>query len=56
MVRRYNLKSRSYGKGETSRHLVIFKRVSPMEIVEELIQTGGSTDKYFLVPPSSFLS
>ncbi|KAL1131320.1 hypothetical protein AAG570_010938 [Ranatra chinensis] len=53
LVQKYNLKSRSYGKGEDKRHIVVFKKINAQEIVEDLIKCGGETEKYILIPPSS---
>lgn len=40
LVRKYNLKSRSYGKNEDQRHLVVFRKVQPLEIVQDLLVCG----------------
>ncbi|XP_014242536.1 NF-kappa-B-repressing factor [Cimex lectularius] len=52
LVQEFNLKSRSFGK-EDNRHIVIFKKIKPLEIVEDLLVCGGETDKYKLIPPES---
>lgn len=51
LVRKYNLKSRSYGKNEDQRHLVVFRKVQPLEIVQDLLVCGGETEKYKLISP-----
>ncbi|KAK9511433.1 hypothetical protein O3M35_000090 [Rhynocoris fuscipes] len=53
LVRKYNLKSRSFGKEESTRRLVVFKKVRPLEIVEDLMNCGGETGKYKLISPQS---
>jgi len=50
VARRFNLKSKSYGKGE-DRHLTISKKQSGLSLVEELVARGGETEKYNLIPP-----
>jgi len=50
VARRFNLKSKSYGKGE-DRHLTISKKQSGLSLVEELVAQGGETEKYNLIPP-----
>jgi len=51
VARRFNLKSKSYGKGD-DRHLTISKKQSGLSLVEELVARGGETEKYNLIPPS----
>lgn len=51
LVRKFNLKSRSFGKNEDNRHIVVFRKISPLEIVEELLICGGETQKYKLISP-----
>lgn len=50
IANRFGLKSVSYGK-DADRQLVISRKKTPWEIVEEVKQAGGSTDKYDLVLP-----
>ncbi|XP_055935452.1 uncharacterized protein LOC129965511 [Argiope bruennichi] len=47
LATRYNLINNSRGKGE-QRQLFIGKKFSPMELLERLIEAGGSTPKYEL--------
>lgn len=47
------MKSRSFGKEDLDRRLVVFKKIRPLEIVEELMLCGGETEKYKLIAPLS---
>lgn len=51
IIRRYDLKTKSYGK-ETNRKLVVSKKVNFFDVVESLLQTGGSNEKYELEKPN----
>ena len=50
VARRFGLKSKSFGKGE-DRHLTISKKQSGLTLLEELLERGGETEKYSLIPP-----
>ena len=50
VARRFGLKSKSFGKGE-DRHLTVSKKQTGLSLVEELLQRGGETEKYCLLPP-----
>ena len=54
VARRFGLKSKSFGKGE-DRHLTISKKQTGLSLVEELLQRGGETEKYCLIPPQPVL-
>lgn len=45
------LKSQSYGP-KSERTLMISRKISPRELVNELLQLGGSTEKYQLIEPT----
>ncbi|XP_077286371.1 uncharacterized protein LOC143911372 [Arctopsyche grandis] len=45
------LKSKSYGKG-VDRYLVISKHVKPAQLVQSLLDSGGSNEKYKLIKPT----
>jgi hypothetical protein len=48
---RFKLKTKSYGKDE-DRHLVVFKRRDMWQTVEQLLRSGGSTERYDLIKPT----
>ncbi|XP_054273568.1 NF-kappa-B-repressing factor-like isoform X3 [Macrosteles quadrilineatus] len=50
LAQRLKLKTKSHGENE-QRQLVVFKILTPPEIVEMLLRCGGENDKYLLVPP-----
>ena len=50
IARKFNLKSVSYGK-DSDRQLVLSRKKKPWEIVKEVLECGGSTDKYEIKPP-----
>ncbi|KAK6631788.1 hypothetical protein RUM43_013852 [Polyplax serrata] len=51
VARKFNLKSKSYGK-DGNRCLVVSRKVEPWEIVETLKETGGTSEKYELLYPT----
>lgn len=50
IAKRFNLKSVSRGKGE-ERFLVLSRKFGPQQLVQHILERGGSTDKYELIPP-----
>lgn len=52
IAQRFGLKSISYGKDE-NRQLVVCRKKTPWQIVQEVQDAGGSTDKYDLIPPEN---
>jgi hypothetical protein len=48
---RLKLKTRSYGK-DGNRHLVVSKKRDMWETLEQLLRSGGSTERYDLVKPT----
>ena len=51
VTRRFGLKSKSFGKGE-DRHLTMSRKFDGLRVVEELLNRGGETEKYSLIPPT----
>ncbi|XP_058800972.1 NF-kappa-B-repressing factor [Phymastichus coffea] len=51
IAKQLGLKSQSYGP-KSERTLTISRKINPRELVNELIQLGGATDKYQLVEPT----
>lgn len=51
VAKQLGLKSQSYGP-KTSRTLMISRKVRPVELLYELLELGGSTDKYQLIEPT----
>lgn len=49
-ARRYNLKSVSRGQRD-SRHMIISRKRSPGQLFNHILASGGSTQKYELIPP-----
>ncbi|XP_076310455.1 uncharacterized protein LOC143225258 isoform X2 [Tachypleus tridentatus] len=47
-----NLKSISRGGQGSGRYLVISHRFNPQQLLQHLLELGGSTDKYELIPPA----
>jgi hypothetical protein len=45
------LKTKSYGRDE-DRHLVISKKRDVWQMFEQLLRSGGSTERYDLVKPT----
>ncbi|XP_034253276.1 NF-kappa-B-repressing factor isoform X2 [Thrips palmi] len=52
IARRFNLRSLSYGKDQ-NRQLVVSKKNSPARLLSQILEAGGSTDKYDVIPPGS---
>jgi len=52
IAKRYHLKDASHGKGD-QRYLVLSRKRRPKQLLEFLLEMGGSTDKYDLIPPTS---
>lgn len=50
IANKFGLKSISYGK-DADRQLVVSRKKNPLEIVEEVKEAGGCTDKYDLILP-----
>jgi len=48
---RFKLKTKSYGKNE-DRHLVISKKKDMWQMLEQLLRSGGSTERYDLIKPT----
>ncbi|XP_001600262.1 NF-kappa-B-repressing factor [Nasonia vitripennis] len=53
LARTIGLKSQSYGP-KNQRTLTISKKVNPQELVNELKELGGSTEKYQLIEPTGY--
>lgn len=51
VARKYNLKSKSFGKGE-DRYLVISNENKKWILIERIIEKGGETDNYKLIFPT----
>lgn len=52
LARRFQrgLKTASHGAGE-DRRLIVSKKVSHQQLLTNILKAGGSTDKYFVIPP-----
>ena len=48
---RFKLKTKSYGRNE-NRHLVISKKKDMWQMLEQLLRSGGSTERYDLIKPT----
>lgn len=51
IAKQLGLKSQSYGP-KTSRTLMVSRKIHPRELVIELLELGGSTEKYQLIEPT----
>jgi hypothetical protein len=51
IAKRLKLKTRSYGKG-ANRQVVVFKKRDMWQTLEQLLRSGGSTERYDLVKPT----
>ena len=51
IAKQMGLKSQSYGP-KTARILTISRKIQPHELVNELLEQGGSTEKYQLIEPT----
>lgn len=49
---RFKLKTKSYGKND-NRHLVISKKKDMWQMLEQLLRSGGSTERYDLIKPTA---
>ena len=49
-ARKLGLKSQSFGKDE-SRYLVVSRKRSPLQLLQHILDAGGETAKYKLIPP-----
>ncbi|ELT92361.1 hypothetical protein CAPTEDRAFT_169717 [Capitella teleta] len=49
---KFGLKTHSHGKGE-QRYLVVSRKRNKQQLVEHLMQKGGETSKYVLLPPAT---
>jgi len=48
--RRLGLKSKSHGKGN-ERFITISRKFDSERIIQELLNKGGSNEKYIVIPP-----
>ncbi|CAB0032433.1 unnamed protein product [Trichogramma brassicae] len=55
VAKQMGLKSQSYGP-KTSRILTISRKILPHELVNQLLESGGSTEKYELIKPTELQS
>lgn len=51
LANQLGLKSHSYGP-KTNRTLIISRKIDPLDLVSELLELGGSTEKYQLIEPT----
>merc|ERR1711872_29755 len=52
VARRFDLKSKSFGKGD-DRHMTLSRKFDPKSLMMELLRRGGESEKYMLLPPAS---
>merc|ERR1711874_936898 len=52
IAKRLGLKSKSFGKNE-DRFITIARKFDAQQLIDELIQRGGSTEKYDLIAPGT---
>lgn len=51
--RKYGLKTRSHGRRNDDRYLVVSRKRTANELISHIMDSGGSTSKYELIPPGS---
>ena len=54
-AQKLGLKTRSYGSGE-ERFLIVSRKRSASQLFDHIMENGGSTSKYELVPPDSLMN
>lgn len=51
--RKYGLRTRSHGRRNDDRYLVVSRKRTANELISHIMDSGGSTSKYELIPPGA---